>query len=244
MEHQEKIMPHDAHTLKFVLAGNAYVTLEPVLPVPGEPKSCTYRIKQKCMERSASGVGEFQALATEHGVSNLTVMENSSKTKEAEKALRRALSGEPGSTMEDAFSLLPEKHHLRIKVHLPHWYVDFVPATIGECSPRELGAIDHERVFRTTAKTDKSVATAHNINLFGDTLRDLVAGIPKGHITNIWHTGRCGKCGKALKLPVSIATGFGPECADVLGITMVKPEPNIVDKIAALEGQLDEEADQ
>lgn len=28
----------------------------------------------------------------------------------------------------------------------------------------------------------------------------------------IWHEGRCGRCGRALTVPESIASGFGPEC--------------------------------
>jgi hypothetical protein len=27
-----------------------------------------------------------------------------------------------------------------------------------------------------------------------------------------WHEGRCGRCGRALTVPASIASGFGPEC--------------------------------
>jgi hypothetical protein len=28
----------------------------------------------------------------------------------------------------------------------------------------------------------------------------------------VWHEGRCGRCGRKLTVPESIATGFGPEC--------------------------------
>ncbi len=44
------------------------------------------------------------------------------------------------------------------------------------------------------------------------TLGQLVAGkIPAP--LEIWHEGRCGRCGRKLTVPSSIATGFGPECA-------------------------------
>ena len=36
-----------------------------------------------------------------------------------------------------------------------------------------------------------------------------------------WHEGRCAACARRLTVPNSIATGFGPECADRLGIVMV-----------------------
>jgi hypothetical protein len=29
----------------------------------------------------------------------------------------------------------------------------------------------------------------------------------------VWHEGRCGKCGRLLTVPESIANGIGPECA-------------------------------
>jgi hypothetical protein len=29
----------------------------------------------------------------------------------------------------------------------------------------------------------------------------------------VWHEGKCGKCGRALTVPSSILTGIGPECS-------------------------------
>lgn len=34
----------------------------------------------------------------------------------------------------------------------------------------------------------------------------------------VWHEGRCGRCGRALTVPESIERGIGPECAGVMGI--------------------------
>lgn len=33
------------------------------------------------------------------------------------------------------------------------------------------------------------------------------------HNVEVWHEGRCGMCGRALTVPESILTGFGPDCA-------------------------------
>ena len=33
-----------------------------------------------------------------------------------------------------------------------------------------------------------------------------------------WHEGKCGKCGRALTVPESIATGLGPDCAAAAGV--------------------------
>lgn len=32
-----------------------------------------------------------------------------------------------------------------------------------------------------------------------------------------WHEGRCGRCGRVLTVPESIASGIGPECAKIMG---------------------------
>lgn len=38
----------------------------------------------------------------------------------------------------------------------------------------------------------------------------------------LWHEGKCGKCGRPLTVPESIATGLGPDCAAMMGITWTK----------------------
>lgn len=32
----------------------------------------------------------------------------------------------------------------------------------------------------------------------------------------VWHEGRCGRCGRKLTVPASVARGFGPECAGLV----------------------------
>lgn len=34
----------------------------------------------------------------------------------------------------------------------------------------------------------------------------------------VWHEGSCGRCGRKLTVPSSIAAGFGPECAGKMGM--------------------------
>jgi hypothetical protein len=34
----------------------------------------------------------------------------------------------------------------------------------------------------------------------------------------IWHEGKCGRCGRKLTVPESVASGFGPECITKVGI--------------------------
>lgn len=34
----------------------------------------------------------------------------------------------------------------------------------------------------------------------------------------VWHEGKCGRCGRKLTVPESVALGIGPECAGKMGI--------------------------
>lgn len=34
----------------------------------------------------------------------------------------------------------------------------------------------------------------------------------------VWHEGRCGRCARKLTVPTSVASGFGPECIEKVGI--------------------------
>ena len=41
-------------------------------------------------------------------------------------------------------------------------------------------------------------------------------------VLEIWHEGKCGRCGRKLTVPSSIESGFGPECINHVG---PRPEP-------------------
>lgn len=36
----------------------------------------------------------------------------------------------------------------------------------------------------------------------------------------VWHEGRCGRCGRKLTVPLSVRTGFGPDCAELMGLAL------------------------
>lgn len=53
---------------------------------------------------------------------------------------------------------------------------------------------------------------AQSIKVFNWVVSNLKNGtLPS--IIEIWHDGRCGKCGKQLTVPKSIEVGIGPDCA-------------------------------
>jgi hypothetical protein len=41
----------------------------------------------------------------------------------------------------------------------------------------------------------------------------------------VWHEGKCGRCGRKLTVPESIASGFGPECITMLGASAIAASP-------------------
>jgi hypothetical protein len=44
-----------------------------------------------------------------------------------------------------------------------------------------------------------------------DRLREDHTGV-LGRLLEVWHEGRCGRCGRALTVPESVERGIGPEC--------------------------------
>lgn len=54
------------------------------------------------------------------------------------------------------------------------------------------------------------------VRAFRYMLTNLVVGVMP-HNVEVWHEGRCGRCGRTLTVPESISSGIGPECAKKLG---------------------------
>lgn len=79
---------------------------------------------------------------------------------------------------------------------------------------RYIGLVGRDRRFRLTAKSTVS-ADATSVRAFAWTWERLAAGRSIDGV-EVWHEGKCGRCGRKLTVPESIATGFGPECASKL----------------------------
>ena len=54
-------------------------------------------------------------------------------------------------------------------------------------------------------------ADAGSVKAFKWAFARLAAGAIPGKL-EVWHEGRCGRCGRKLTVPESVASGFGPEC--------------------------------
>jgi hypothetical protein len=68
-------------------------------------------------------------------------------------------------------------------------------------------------VFRAT-KGSKVSSDAPSFKAFSWTFARLAEGAKLDDLVEVWHEGRCGRCGRVLTVPSSIASGLGPECAE------------------------------
>jgi hypothetical protein len=72
-----------------------------------------------------------------------------------------------------------------------------------------LGIIKNQKF--THSKSSKISKDAQSFRVFDYVFFNLCKGTLPEFI-EIWHEGKCGKCGRTLTVPLSIETGFGPEC--------------------------------
>lgn len=70
-------------------------------------------------------------------------------------------------------------------------------------------------LFAWTSKSKVSQDAPSFIG-FDFCFKALVAGSMRGF--EVWHEGKCGRCGRKLTVPESIACGFGPECIGMVGM--------------------------
>lgn len=71
-----------------------------------------------------------------------------------------------------------------------------------------------EGVFRYGKKSKISI-DSQSVAVFNYVLNKLkINNLPD--FVEVWHEGRCGKCGKVLTVPSSIMNGLGPDCAKFL----------------------------
>ena len=93
------------------------------------------------------------------------------------------------------------------------WFVSVLTGTDNEHSYTYMGSI-FNTTFRSTAKS-KITADAISYKAFSYTWSMLLENkLP--NCIEIWHEGRCGRCGRVLTVPESIKSGFGPECINFI----------------------------
>jgi hypothetical protein len=69
--------------------------------------------------------------------------------------------------------------------------------------------------FRTTTKSKMTLESVP-VRALQFFLRFLLVEKRMPSTLEVYHTGRCGRCGRLLTVPTSVASGIGPECAQKL----------------------------
>lgn len=91
------------------------------------------------------------------------------------------------------------------------WFVNSLYGPDNTSDYAYMGIITADKQFRTTAKS-RFAADSPQVKAFSWAFAHILQGrIPDA--LEVWHEGCCGRCGRALTVPESIASGIGPECA-------------------------------
>lgn len=90
------------------------------------------------------------------------------------------------------------------------WFVSLLTGPDNWENYTYIGICDANKDFRTTAKS-KLPRESAPIQGMIYTLRQLRETGEPGQV-EIWHAGKCGRCGRMLTVPESVESGFGPEC--------------------------------
>ena len=78
-----------------------------------------------------------------------------------------------------------------------------------------LGAIDTDKkAFRLTGKS-KMTSDSTPVKAISWLVSKLAAGLVPT-TCEIWHEGRCGRCGRPLTVPESVQSGYGPDCIQII----------------------------
>lgn len=95
------------------------------------------------------------------------------------------------------------------------WFVSLLTGPDNEGSYTFFGTLFADGSFRHSRKSPIG-STAPSVVGFEWLWRHLQAGsLPES--IEAHHEGRCGRCGRALTVPESIESGFGPECIHHIG---------------------------
>ena len=94
----------------------------------------------------------------------------------------------------------------------PH-FVKVLTGSDNETAYTFLGTIFEGKTYRHSSRKSPISPEAPSALAWGWLWEMLMNGkLPAS--CEVWHEGRCGKCGRALTVPESIESGIGPVCAE------------------------------
>jgi len=93
----------------------------------------------------------------------------------------------------------------------PFHFVGVMTGPDNQLSYTYLGVIDDVGKFHLTQKS-RLTSSSTQFRAFDFLYRWLLQEPVLTDKIEFWHSGRCGRCGRILTVPESIANGIGPEC--------------------------------
>jgi hypothetical protein len=94
-------------------------------------------------------------------------------------------------------------------------FVQYLSGSDNERSYSYLGYVRRGVYFHGGAKSKAGHDASVNV-AFAYTWKQLQQDeMPP--MLEVWHEGRCGRCNRKLTVPTSIASGIGPDCAEMMG---------------------------
>lgn len=108
----------------------------------------------------------------------------------------------------------------------PTFFVSLLNGPDNTSDYRYVGILDPATGHVRLTRNSKVGLDAPSVKALHWALPKIWAKAPMPPAFQIRHEGKCGRCGRALTVPESIDTGFGPECAGHLGLDWQKtPQP-------------------
>lgn len=131
--------------------------------------------------------------------------------KDATQAREFILAGNAYLTLRSGVSGTRYTFRVSQKKGAEVWFVSTLYGVNNTDDYRYIGVIDPDG-FRVTPKS-RALADSPQVKAFAWMWRNLTVAGGISDKVEIWHEGRCGKCGRTLTVPESIEAGLGPECA-------------------------------
>ena len=93
-----------------------------------------------------------------------------------------------------------------------HFFVSLLRGPDNSNDYVYMGLVRANRAALVPTKATKVTNDAPSWKAFAWLVHRLHRGQPLNNM-QVWHEGKCGKCGRPLTVPASIANGIGPECS-------------------------------
>jgi Family of unknown function (DUF6011) len=136
----------------------------------------------------------------------------------AEAALRFMRGGNATVTLLSMATGTRFTYRLRASEDRRVTFVAVLTGSDNESSYAYLGYIKTgQEVYWHGGRKAKVAADAPSAKAFNWAWRQLIKNQLPADKLEIFHEGRCGRCGRKLTVPASILSGFGPECVTRMG---------------------------